>query len=212
MMRYERSYLEWSIIQPVLPAKSRGVPRVDDRRVLNGIFWVLRSGATWRDLPDCYGPYTTCYNHFNRWREPGIWDNISMAMTDSHDADIQMLDTSIVRVHQHASCIAKSESNCTGRSRGGLTTKIHAVVDANGLPLRWRLAPGKTTTVCSPAAGFRSESLAPGAFFQEVTNFDVSIGHNTRHYLIPVVVIAVDRYRQQSCATVFFPGCTVRYT
>jgi transposase len=60
-MRYALSDSEWGTIQPILPTKSRGVPRVDDRRVLNGIFWVLRSGAPWRDLPDCYGPYTTCY-------------------------------------------------------------------------------------------------------------------------------------------------------
>lgn len=142
-MRYELTDLEWSIIHPVLPTKSRGVPRVDDRLVLNGIFWVLRSGAPWRDLPECYGPYTTCYNRFNRWRRAGIWDNILAAVTDRRDADVQMLDTSIVRVHQHASCVTECESNCTGRSRGGLTTKIHAVVDAKGLPLRLALSAGQ---------------------------------------------------------------------
>jgi len=141
-MRYELIDFEWSLICPVLPAKSRGVPRVDDRRVLNGIFWVLRSGAPWRDLPNCYGPYTTCYNRFNRWRKAGIWDNIPAAMTDRRD-DVQMLDMSVVRVHQHASCIKKRESNCTGRSRGGLTTNIHAVVDAKGLPLRLALSAGQ---------------------------------------------------------------------
>ena len=51
-MRYAFSETEWKIIQPILPNKSRGIPRVDDRRILNGIFWVLRSGAPWRDLPD----------------------------------------------------------------------------------------------------------------------------------------------------------------
>lgn len=60
-MRYALSETEWKIIQPILTTKSRGVPRVDDRRVLNGIFWVLRSGAPWRDLPDQYVPHTTCY-------------------------------------------------------------------------------------------------------------------------------------------------------
>jgi transposase len=49
----------------MLPNKPRGVPRVNDRRVLNGIFWVLRSGAPWRDLPESYGPPTTCYNRFS---------------------------------------------------------------------------------------------------------------------------------------------------
>ena len=68
-MRHALTDQEWSTIQPTLPNKSRGIPRVDDRRVLNGIFWVLRSGAPWRDLPDHFGPYTTCYNRFNRWRK-----------------------------------------------------------------------------------------------------------------------------------------------
>ena len=72
MARYELSDFEWNIIQPIPPNKSRGVPRVDDRRVLNGIFWVLRSGAPWRDMPERYGPYTTAYNRFSRWRKAGV--------------------------------------------------------------------------------------------------------------------------------------------
>jgi len=75
-MRYERADYEWSAIKPMLPNKPRGVPRVNDRRVLNGIFWVLRSGAPWRDLPDHFGPYTTCYNRFVRWRRAGVWGRI----------------------------------------------------------------------------------------------------------------------------------------
>ena len=73
-MRYELSDCEWSVIKPMLPNKPRGIPRVDDRRVLNGIFWALRSGALWRDLPEIYGPRTTCYNRFVRWRRAGVWD------------------------------------------------------------------------------------------------------------------------------------------
>jgi transposase len=59
----------------------RGVPRVDDRRVLNGIFWVLRSGAPWRDLRDIYGARTTCYDRFVRWRRAGIWEGIMNALS-----------------------------------------------------------------------------------------------------------------------------------
>jgi transposase len=55
-MRYELIDYEWRVIKPMLPNKPRSVPRVDDRRVLNGIFWVLRSGAPWRDLPKSLGP------------------------------------------------------------------------------------------------------------------------------------------------------------
>ena len=75
-MRYELSDCEWSVIMSMLPNKPRGVPRVNDRRVLNGIFWVLRSGAPWRDLPETDGPCTTCYNRFVRWRRTGVWDQI----------------------------------------------------------------------------------------------------------------------------------------
>jgi transposase len=62
MSGYDLTDFEWRVIQPLLPNKPRGVPRIDDRRVLNGIFRVLRSGAPWRDLPERYGPRTTCYN------------------------------------------------------------------------------------------------------------------------------------------------------
>jgi len=79
-MRYEPTDNEWSAIKLMLPNKPRGVPRVNDRRVLNGIFWVLRSGAPWRDLPDDLGPYTTCYNRFVRWRRAGVWAKLMSAL------------------------------------------------------------------------------------------------------------------------------------
>ena len=85
MSRYDLTDFEWSAIEPVLPRKSRGVRRVDDRRVLNGIFRVLRSGAPWADLPGRYGPPTTCYNRFRRWTKAGVWDRIMDAVTAAHD-------------------------------------------------------------------------------------------------------------------------------
>ena len=81
-MRYELTDHEWTAIRPMLPNKPRGVPRVNDRRVLHGIFWVLRSGAPWRDLPDDFGPYTTCYNRFVRWRRAGVWGRIMDALAN----------------------------------------------------------------------------------------------------------------------------------
>ena len=142
-MRYELTDYEWAAIKPFLPNKPRGVPRVNDRRVLNGILWVLRSGAPWRDLPINFGPYTTCYNRFVRWRRAGVWAQIMNALADAHDAAVQMIDTSIVRVHQHGACITRNRKQSMGRSRGGLTSKIHALVDANGLPVRLALTAGE---------------------------------------------------------------------
>lgn len=102
MARYDLSDAEWKIIEPLLPRKSRGVARVDDRRVLNGIFWRLRSGAPWADIPERYGPPTTCYNRFVRWRKAGIWDGLLRAVSEAYNGKIQMIDSSSVRVHQHA--------------------------------------------------------------------------------------------------------------
>ena len=102
IMEIERARFEWSVIQPLLPNKSRGVARVDDRRVLNAIFWPLRTGAPWADIPERYGPRTTCLNRFNRWRKAGVWDCLLEAVSKAYDGDIQMIDSSSVRVHQHA--------------------------------------------------------------------------------------------------------------
>lgn len=102
MARYDLTDFEWNVIQPLLPNKPRGVPRVDDRRVMNGIFWVLRSGAPWADLPERYGPPTTIYNRFNRWRKAGVWDRLMDAVIAAHDGKVQMIDSTSVRVHQQA--------------------------------------------------------------------------------------------------------------
>lgn len=102
-MRYDLTDFEWSVIEPVLPMDRRGPKPRENRRVLNGIFWVLRTGAPWRDLPERYGPYTSAYNRFNRWRKAGIWDRLMDAIVKASDGKVQMIDSSIVRVHQHAS-------------------------------------------------------------------------------------------------------------
>ena len=133
-MRYEITDHEWAAITPMLPNKPRGV---------NGIFWVLRSGAPSRDLPDIFGPYTTCYNRFVRWRRAGVWGKIMNALAGARDAAVPMIDTSIVRVHQHGALLTRNRSQSMGRSRGGLTSKIHAVVDTNGLPVRLALTAGE---------------------------------------------------------------------
>jgi len=145
MSRYDVTDFEWRVIEPLLPNKPRGVLRVDDRRVLNGILWVLRSGAPWRDLPERFGPRTTCYNRFARWRKAGVWDRLMDAITAAHDGDIQMIDSTSVRAHQQSATAKRGGADrCLGRSRGGLTTKIHVVVDARGLPIRLGLTAAQT--------------------------------------------------------------------
>jgi transposase len=71
MTRFYLTVGEWAIIGQLLPNKPRGMPREDDRRALNAIFYILRTGSPWRDLPERYGPHTTCYDRFNRWANSG---------------------------------------------------------------------------------------------------------------------------------------------
>ncbi|WP_332719928.1 IS5 family transposase, partial [Pelagibacterium mangrovi] len=144
--RFDLTDFEWSIIEPLLPNKSRGVPRVDDRRVINGILWRFRTGSPWADIPERYGPYTTCYNRFVRWRKAGVWDRLLEAVSAAFEGDLQMIDSSCVRVHHHGATPKKGDPNrCMGRSRGGLTTKIHALVDAEGRPVRLHLSEGQSS-------------------------------------------------------------------
>lgn len=73
--------------------------QVDDRRVINGIFYVLKTGSPWRDLPERYGPYTTVYNRSNRWARAGVWVE---ALAAKSLQSMALIDSSIIRAHQHA--------------------------------------------------------------------------------------------------------------
>ena len=95
MSRYDLTDFEWRVIAPLLPNTLRGVPRVNDRRV-------LRSGAPWRDLPDRYGPRTICYNRFVRWCKAGVWDRLMDTITVAYGGDIQIIDSTSIRAHQQA--------------------------------------------------------------------------------------------------------------
>ena len=105
MARFDLSDTEWAIITPLLPGADgvrNGRPRLDDRKVLNGIFFVLRTGTPWRDLPERYGPYTTVYNRFNRWAKRGVWLKVFEALAAKSPQSMHLIDSSIVRAHQHA--------------------------------------------------------------------------------------------------------------
>jgi transposase len=102
MARFDLTDQEWAVIAPLLPNKPRGVPRTDDRRVLNGIFWTLRTGSPWRDLPERYGPYTTVYNRYNRWAKAGVWLGIFEVLAERSPDSLHLIDSSIIRAHQHA--------------------------------------------------------------------------------------------------------------
>ncbi len=145
MARYDLSDAEWRVIEPLLPQKSRGVARVDDRRVLNGIFWRLRSGAPWADIPERYG---APYDLLQPLRAVAQGGRLGQAFKRRFRSlpRSRADDRQLIRSRSPARCQRRKKSGrscCMGRSRGGLTTKIHALVDAHGLPIALKLTEGQ---------------------------------------------------------------------
>ncbi|MCY4141941.1 MAG: IS5 family transposase [Rhodobacteraceae bacterium] len=154
--RHDMSEAEWAILHSVLPHKHQGPERVHDRRVMNGIFFVLRTGTPWRDLPERYGPYTTCYDRDNRWSKNGIWASIMkelqrLAGDDGGSDDgsagsvrLRMVDSSSVRVHRHGAGAGRDGGPPRiGSSRGGRTTKVHLGIDGNAVVKTVFLTPAQ---------------------------------------------------------------------
>ena len=101
---------QWEQIEALLPkAKTkRGRPAQDHRQLLNGMIWVLRTGAPWRDMPERYGKWTTIYSRFQRWRKSAVWDKMFAKLQTALDGastvdwEIHFIDSTTVRAHQHA--------------------------------------------------------------------------------------------------------------
>jgi transposase len=93
---------QFARLGPLLPNDTRGVARVDDRRVISGIVHVLQSGCRWRDAPACYGPYKTLYNRFVRWARKGVWERIFRTLAECGVATALMLDATHIKAHRSA--------------------------------------------------------------------------------------------------------------
>ena len=101
-MRFDLSDEEWSVLEPLMP-KSRKSARTHDRRIINAIVYVLRTGIPWRDLPERYGPYISAYNRFNRRARRGVWKRIFDALAAKSRDSLYLIDSTIVKAHRAAS-------------------------------------------------------------------------------------------------------------
>ncbi len=139
--RHELTDAQWDWLAPLLsPQRPRtGRPANEHRHVLNGILWVLRSGAPWRDLPECYGSWQTAYSRFRRWQDAGLWDRVLLALQaeaaheGTLDDTLAIIDGTNVRAHQHAAGAKKgAPPNSGGVAVGGgvsCTSSPSAVAD-----------------------------------------------------------------------------------
>ena len=137
------SEAQWGAMGPLLPKNQPGARRTDDRRVISGIVHVLKTGCRWQDCPVVYGPSTTVYNRFRRWTMRGIWRRLFDALARADPDHGQAIDSTTAKAHRSAAGgKGGREAQAIGRSRGGRTTKIHAIVDARGRPIAIEVTPG----------------------------------------------------------------------
>ncbi|WP_410487152.1 IS5 family transposase [Acinetobacter indicus] len=114
----------------------------NSRNIMEAILWKLRTGATWRDIPQEFCPWQTAYNRFNRWASKGLWNKFFLDLRGVLDQEWVFIDGSYIRVHQHASGARNGFERAIGQSRGGRTTKIHLATDANGLLIDFKITGG----------------------------------------------------------------------
>lgn len=157
-LRHALSDDHYALIRSLLPTNDRpGHPWKDHRIVIDGVLWVLHTGAPWRDLPrETYGPWQTVYERFNRWSKDGTWGRLLDALhvrLDSAgkiDWDLFCIDGSSVRAGRAAAGASPSDGTAAepadhalGRSRGGFGTKIHLACDGRGLPMAVTVTAGQ---------------------------------------------------------------------
>jgi len=153
MNRRDLSDQQWARLEPSLPPikPHTGHSNKDHRPILNGILWIDRTGAPWRDLPERYGKWTTISSRFYRWQKAGIWQQILDKLQSQADKqgkldwDIHYVDGTVVRAHQHAAGAkgSQAETEALGRSQGGFSTKVHVRADGTGKPLTFVLTAGQ---------------------------------------------------------------------
>lgn len=115
MARRSLSNRQWKLIAPLLPAeRGKGRPYVQGHRnTIEGILWIARTGAPWRDLPPEFGKWGTVYQRFNRWTRAGIFGAVFASLTDLLDLNVVMVDGTFVKVHQHGTGAPKEDAHRT---------------------------------------------------------------------------------------------------
>jgi transposase len=142
---------QWAVIWPFLIAHRQvyvgNAPACRD--FLEAVLWVLRSGAQWRLLPKERGAWNSAFKRFSRWRKRGIWADLLAHVANDPDLQQLLIDSTVVRAHPCAAGAEDSsaEQEALGRSRGGFSTKIHAVTDALGNPLALVLTGGQAADI-----------------------------------------------------------------
>jgi transposase len=163
--RADLSDAQWAVLAPLLPrpGKLGRPPKWEKRQLIDGIRWRVRAGAPWRDVPPGYGPWQTVYGLLRRWQRDGTWARVLTGLQARADAEGLItwdvsVDSTVMRAHQHAAgarrdgdlqaeppggIAAEPADHALGRSRGGLTTKVHLACEQGQKPLSIVITAGQ---------------------------------------------------------------------
>lgn len=138
----------WKVVEPRADAQA-WFERRDVRRFLEAVVWILRSGAPWRDLAKQFGQWQRVYRRYRRWVLAGRWEVLRRSLSRVETAKkLVVIDSTIVKAHPHsAGALRRLGRQALGRSRGGLTTKLHALVTEQGALVRYVLTGGEVHDV-----------------------------------------------------------------
>lgn len=146
LRRHEITDQQWDGIKDFLPGKEGdpGATAKDNRLFVNAVMWIAKTGAPWRDLPERFGNWNSVFQRFNRWCKAGVFQRVMEKLQDP-DLGVLMLDSTMIRAHQHAAGAegSNAEAEALGRSRGGFSTKLHVACDGLGKPVKFILTPGQ---------------------------------------------------------------------
>jgi transposase len=149
MRRYALRDDQWDQIKDLLPGREGtvGATAVDNRLFVEAVLFRYRAGIPWRDLPERFGDWKNIHRRFSRWAESGVWERIFRHLAADADNEYAMIDSTIVRAHQDSAGAKKAgEDQAIGRSRGGLSTKIHTIVEALGNQSGWLLPDRRSSS------------------------------------------------------------------
>ena len=200
MRRYALRDDQWDRIKDFLPGREGhvGGTAADNRLFVEAVLYRYRAGIPWRDLPERFGDWKMVHQRFGRWAKSGVFERIFKLLASDHDSEYMMIDATIVRAHQHSAGARKKRRASDRPIAGGLTSKIHVLVDALGNPADVMLTPGQAHDLAC-AEPLLEEADPEALIGDKAYDADALIDTLNRRQITPVIPPKANRKTPRDC-------------